>query len=119
MLLQFFSLSHIKIQSDHDRAHEKKELSYDNYVTLLLSAASTHDATGGFTSKTKLCAYRLQLNQYNQNSTNNDQYDYDDGIMYNIDLECIVTEEPYEINESHITPYKNTPSKGIRISKDK
>ena len=113
------SLNHVKIQSDHDRAHGKRELSYDNYVTLLLSAASTHDATKGFTSKTKLRAYSSQLNQYNLNSTSIVQHDYDDGMTHNIDSECIFAEEPYEINESHATPYKRTSPNGIRMSKDK
>ena len=67
------SLNHVKNQSDHDRAHRKRELSYENYVTLLLSAAFTHDATSGITPKTKLCAYISKLNQYNLNSINIDQ----------------------------------------------
>ena len=48
------SLDHVKVQSNHDMAHGKRELSYENYVTLLLSAASTHDSIIGFTSKPKL-----------------------------------------------------------------
>ena len=40
-------LNQVKTQSAHDVAHGGKPLTYDNYKTLLLSAASTYDSKKG------------------------------------------------------------------------
>ena len=47
------ALKHVKNQSDHDRVYGKDPLSYDNYLTLLITAAATFDSEVGFKSRSK------------------------------------------------------------------
>ena len=84
------SLNYVKNQSDNDKTHGKADLTYDNYVTLLLSVASTYDANTGFSSKTKLQLYTSIQSQYNLNSTG---FDQPSDWTHDIDSECIVEED--------------------------
>ena len=112
------SLNQVKTQSDHDKAHGKPELTYDSYVTLLLSAASTHDAKVGFTSKTKLRLYAAKQMNYNTYST---EYNQDPNCSYDIDSDCIMDENTQEIYETSIIPYKQPrPAiNGPKMTRDK
>ena len=55
-------LKSIKAQADHNKAHGRGLLSYDNYLILLLSVAAVHDAENSFEHFGKFNAY--DSNQY-------------------------------------------------------
>ena len=111
------SLNHVKTVSDHDKAHGKGELSYDSYVNLLLSAASTHDANIGFTSKSRLKAYLVNQEYYN---IHNHDFQIDHEEIYNIDTACITDEENlHEIYQTNINSYKSYPTTTPRMAKEK
>ena len=112
------SLRHVKTQSDHDRAHGRGELSFENYRTLLLSAASTHDSITGFTSRSKYRTYQSSRNS-NVYSTNVHYSDYEDETSYGVDTGCIFEDETehYNLNETNMT-YTRPPINGPKMSRD-
>ena len=52
-------LKSVKNQADHDKAHGRGPLSYDNYITLLLSVAAVHDAENSVNHRRKFNAYNI------------------------------------------------------------
>ena len=112
------SLNHVKTQSDHDKAHGKPELTYDNYVTLLLSTASIYDADVGFTSKTKLQLYAAKQLHYNVYYTEFDQYL---DRSYDNDSDYVMEDDTQEIYETSIITYKQPQSviNGPKMTRDK
>ena len=104
-------LCNVKSQADHDKAHGKVALSYDNYLTILLSAASTHDADNGFKQRRNLSAYSSLQYYTTPNDTSNLQYDIE---LHDIDTECL-THYDQEIFQT----YQHTSSDNIKIPKDK
>ena len=119
------TLNNVKIQSDHDRAHGKDPLNYESYLNLLLSAASTHDSKMGFTSKSKLQAYKSKRSYYNLHSSNID-YDsngeHSNEVLHDIDTECLQddpqVQEPYNAFQSQLGNSKYN-SNGPKMSKQK
>ena len=77
-------LRNVKSQADHDKAHGKAALSYGSCLTILLSAASTHDAYSGFKQSGKLSAYSSLQHYAASNDNSNLQYDIE---SHNIDTE--------------------------------
>ena len=85
-------LHHVKTQSAHNIAHGTQPLNFDQYKTLLLSAASTYDAKRGLTrgphkrmiNNSELVSdvednpsYTIASNKYEQT--------FDDDTSYHID----------------------------------
>ena len=103
-------LRNVKNQADHDKAHGKAPLSYDNYLTILLSAAATHDADSGYRQRGKLNAYSTSHLYGASNDTHNLQYDIE---LHDIDTECL-----FEHDQEIYQTYQRTTN-NIRIQKDK
>ena len=100
-------LKSVKNQADHDKAHGRGTLSYDNYLTLLLSAAAVHDAEYSFKHRGKTNAYNI-----NQHHAFNAYYEDEE---HDIDSEFVYENDVHEIHQVYQRPIFNAP----RISREK
>ena len=98
-------LKSVKNQSDHDKAHSRGTLSYNNYLTLLLSAAAVHDAENSFKHRGKFNAYNI--NQYQTPYHEIDEHNIDSGFVYENDIQ--------DVHQVYQRPSYNAP----RMSKEK
>ena len=99
-------LSNVKNQVDHDKAHGKTTLSYDNYLTILLSAGATHDADSGYRHSGQLNAYSSLHHYGASDDTHNFQYDIE---LHDIDTECL-----FELDQEIYQTYQSTVSNNTR-----
>jgi len=78
-------LHQVKTQSDHDRAHGGTTLSYDKYLNLLLSAASTYDSKRGLAKG----RYTRTINHADVNGhdglPDDNEFSFDEDSTFDID----------------------------------
>ena len=101
------SLKSVKNQADHDKAHGRGTLSYDNYLTLLLSAAAVHDAEYSFKHRGKSSIYNI-----NQHHAFNTYYESDE---HDIDSDFVFENNTQELYQAYQRPPFNAP----RMSREK
>ena len=117
------ALNSVKTQESHDRARGSKPFTYDANLTLLLSAASNHDASRGFKNND------LRNNSTNRSlEINTTDTKYDPQIYYNvnnhnIDTTCLdLNNDKFaslDIKQSDIQSQKKFPYNGPKMTKER
>ena len=117
------ALNSVKTQESHDRVRGSKPFTYDAYLTLLLSAASNHDASRGFKNN------KLRNNSMNRSlQINMADTKFDPQIYYNVhnhnsDTACLDLSDnefaSLDIKRSNIQPQKKFPYNGPKMAKER
>ena len=117
------ALNSVKTQESHDQACGSKPFTYDTYLTLLLSAASTQDAARGFKNNNIRNGGMNRNLEINITDANYDQQIYYDVHNHNIDTACLdINDNEFgalDINRSNTQLHKKIPYSGPKMSKER
>jgi hypothetical protein len=104
------SLRQVQIQAAHDKVRTGNALTYDQYVTLLLSSAMIHDSSLGDTKPMKSRSQR-QVYQHDIQPRNV-------RAVYSHDIDTDVHYRDTQVSQAEIEVYNASYDKGPRLSKD-
>ena len=111
-------LHQVKTQSDHDRAHGGTTLTYEKYLNLLLSAASTYDSKRGLTKGRYTCTINHAEGTSFDNfagDVNTHEFSFNEGTAFDIDTGF----DLLFINNTEQRPFRPSMSKTKWLSLSK